>query len=606
MKTILSTIKSAFILLIAGVFTTCSLDEKLFDTSTISDISSMEDINALIEGCYSEFSNVAGFKSYGYYMITVTADDVTTKDDIAAPFGLKTFTGAHTSNFWGALYRTIRHTNTTITESERLDFKASADSAQLVRLASEAHFVRAFSYYYLVRLFGGVPLRLDQVNANSDLYLPRASVEEVYAQIFADLDSANVHCPVIAAKSGRATKGAAQAMMASAKLTFANWLSNNDKTYTSPSGSQLSAANVFQESVNWCDSVINSGQYELFDDYAFLWNVMNEPLLSKEVIFSIPFVVDDKASLGSAKGSEFAHRYLPNNYLGGAVPENTGSSQFTITPAFFNEYYTDPTYIHEGSVRGVNPDTLDYRIETSFLYEWVNYNNKNAAGQPRQIYACPFAYIHNSPNYEGSTRTDPNTAPAPWLKKYRDPNGRDIRNQGCDLNIIRYSEIFLIKAEALNELNRLGEAIDALNVVRMRASRAGTSVDGFREVPELLSLAAVTDKGAMRSVILKERGLELIGEGTRWFDLVRMKSPDGAETMFDYRFRMFSDESKYRTSVPTTSDNGISWSNQDYVYWDRFLRVCEYTAKPNRYRLFPIPTNEMENNKSITENNPGW
>jgi hypothetical protein len=577
-------------LLAIGAFTACSLNEELYDTATMSDISTIEDMTALVEGCYSEFTKQDGFKSYGYYMLTVTADDITSKDDLAAPFGLKTFTGSHTDSFWNALYRTIRHTNTTLAEADKLVLPP-ADSAQLAQLKGEAYFVRAFAYYYLVRLYGGAPLRLDQVSYNSNLYLPRASVEEVYAQIFADLDSANVYCPVVAAKSGKADKGAARAIMASAKLAFASWLSNNGKTYTAPDGIQTSAADVFQESVNWCDSVISSNRYSLFDDYAYLWNVMNEPQLGKEVIFSIQFAVDPLVTLAASKGSEFAHRYMPNNYVGGAMAGNTGSGQFKITPAFFNEYYSDRTYTHQGQVR-TTPDTLDYRIESSFMYYWTNTSNS------RDIYACPFPYLGAHPN--------PNTSAAPCLKKYMDPNGKDIRNQGCDLNIIRYSEIYLIKAEALNELDRLGEAIDALNVVRKRASRAGTSADAFRQVPELLSSATTTDKGVMRSIILKERGLELVGEGTRWLDLVRMKSPDGTETMFDYRFRMYSDESKYPRTEPSTADNGSTWNNVNYVYWDRFQRVCEYRAKPNRYRLFPIPTNEIENNNKITENNPGW
>ena len=593
MKTILSIIKLTCILLIVCLFSACSLDEKLFDTLSVPNVSNTDDVNALVEGCYSEFSGTDGFKSHGFYIITVTADDVITKDDLAAPYGLKTYTGANTNNFWGVLYRTIRHTNTTISEAERLAASAdSAQSVQYIQYASEARFVRAFSYYYLVRLFGDVPLRLDKVDSGSDLYLPRASVGDVYAQIFADLDSANIHCPAVAVKSGRATKGAAQAIMASAKLTFASWLNNNNKSYTSPDGVQLTAADEFQESVNWCDSVINSGKYRLFDDYAFLWNIMNESLVGSEVIFSLQFVVDDMASLGPARGSEFAYRFLPNNYVGGAVAGNTASGQFKITPAFFQEYYDDRTYTHQGSTRSVL-DTLDYRIESSFFYRWTNTNNN------RDIVACPFAYLGTSSN--------PNLmSSAPFVKKYMDPNGKDIRNQGCDLDIIRFSEIYLIKAEALNELDRLNEAIDALNVVRNRASRAGTTTDGFRQVPELLTSATATDKGTMRSIILKERGLELIGEGTRWFDLVRMKSPDGSETMFDYRFRMFSDEGRYPRSLPSSSDNGVSWDNKNYVYWDCFQRICDYRAKPNRYRLFPIPTNEIENNKNITENNPGW
>jgi hypothetical protein len=227
------------------------------------------------------------------------------------------------------------------------------------------------------------------------------------------------------------------------------------------------------------------------------------------------------------------------------------------------------------------------------MYSWVNTNNN------RYIYACPFPYLGPAGVTFGTLKA------APYLKKYMDPNGRDKRNQGCDLNIIRYSEVFLIKAEALNELGRLEEAINALNIVRARAKKIGTTGE-LRPVPELLTPDQAADKGNMRSIILKERGLELIGEGARWFDLVRMKSPDSAETMFDYRFRQYANEALYPRTAPATADNGITWSNTNYVYWDRISRVCNYQAKPNRYRLFPIPTSEIENNNQITDNNPGW
>ena len=85
------------------------------------------------------------------------------------------------------------------------------------RLLGEAHFLRAMYYFRLLRIFGGVPLTLDVIDGTDGWKLERASVDEVYKAIIADLEAANatlwVRSQYPAEDLGRATKGAAQAML---------------------------------------------------------------------------------------------------------------------------------------------------------------------------------------------------------------------------------------------------------------------------------------------------------------------------------------------------------------------------------------------------------
>lgn len=97
------------------------------------------------------------------------------------------------------------------------------NSSRRDQIVGEAKFLRALAYFNLVRLYGGVPLRLEptESGAPSVLNLPRASADEVYAQIVGDLTDAVAAAPV--SNPTRATRGAANALLARVQLTRRDW-----------------------------------------------------------------------------------------------------------------------------------------------------------------------------------------------------------------------------------------------------------------------------------------------------------------------------------------------------------------------------------------------
>ncbi len=590
MKNKIKTVAFGLALLFLGLVSRSCLDEDLPATATLDDIEDADDINMLAMGMYSALSSPDAFKVYGFFMLASSGDDLFGSQTYG--FGDRTFSAVQTSNMWDALYKTIGRANTVLQMADRVGV-TSPDTAALDRYRGEARFVRAFCYYYLVQMFGAVPMRLDPFTEYSPVDAPRADVEKVYRQIFDDLAFANRYCPSVSAMQatdiGRATKGAARALAASASLVFANWLDLNHTTDYETRDKDY----YYSQSIQWCDSVIGSGEYSLFDDYAYLWNVTNEPSLHKEVIYSIQFAVDQLATGAGSSGSEFAFRYLPENYPNG-VGSFEASGYFTVYPGFINDYWTDKTYARLGARNNADSypsDTVDYRLEMSFLTQWTD-------SLGRYVNACPFPHAENAPGRRNNGLNS--------VAKYKDPGSRDKRNSGNDLDIFRYSEIYLIRAEAEAELGNLAKAVEDLNVVRRRARRRGTADDDYSPVPSLLTVDEVKDAGAFRTVLLKERGLELVGECKRWLDLVRMKSPDGTETMYEYRFSQMSDQKKYSRIPPEYDRDTYSWLNASYINWDAVKNVVEYTRKPNRFLLFPIPESEMTNNPGIVRNNPGW
>ena len=581
------------LLLVLGFMFQSCLDEDLPATATMDDITDEDDVDMLAKGMYSALNSSDAFKVYGFFMLAASGDDLYGKQTYG--FGDRTFTSVQTSNMWEALFKTIGRSNNVLKMADIVEAKYPArDGIVLDRYRGEAYFVRAFCYYYLVQMFGAVPLRLEPFTEYSTINIPRTEVEKVYSRIFADLELANRYCPPVSSMSGteigRATKGAAQALMASASLVFANWLDLNHTTdYESRDKDYY-----YDQSIHWCDSVIISGEYSLFDDYSYLWNVVNEPSLHKEVIYSIQYTVDQISTGAGSSGSEYAFRYLPKNYPNG-VGTFEASGYFEMLPGFINDYWTDDTYVRLGDRSQADSypkDEVDYRLETSFLTQW-----NNATG--RSVHACPFPHAENSTGTPVSNITNS-------VAKYIDANSRDKRNSGNDLNIFRLSEIYLIRAEAKAELGDLEGAVGDLNMVRKRARRRGTTDDNHSQVPKLLQISDIKDSGAFRTVLLKERGLELVGECDRWLDLVRMKSPDGTQTMFEYRFSQLSNSKNYSRIQPSYNKSTYSWANASYINWDAIKPIVEYTGKPNKFLLFPIPESEMSNNPAIMQNNPGW
>ncbi|MBR2486938.1 MAG: RagB/SusD family nutrient uptake outer membrane protein, partial [Paludibacteraceae bacterium] len=125
------------------------------------------------------------------------------------------------------------------------------------RLLGEAHFLRAYYYFRLVRVFAGVPITTDVIDDSERWGIDRSSVEQVYALILDDLTKANsmlqLRSAMKAEDLGRATKGAAQAMLLKVNLYMASPYWNKQLTQ--------SPATYYAAAKQWGDSIIASGEY---------------------------------------------------------------------------------------------------------------------------------------------------------------------------------------------------------------------------------------------------------------------------------------------------------------------------------------------------------
>lgn len=549
-------------------FTACSLKEELVDVPTPATIQTERDLEAIVNGIYSRLNNSSAFKFQGMAMFFLSADDIyATSTGELLPYSERTFTAVNTGGFWNTLYYTIGSCNDLMATLERVNFDAAIES----RALGEAYFMRAFCYYYLVRLYGGVPLRLEPLTINSSFYMPRSSVDSVYDQIFADLKSASALLPLASqipvGELGRASKGAAQAILSQASLTYGNQLALKGQ----------SGNTHYQNAILYADSVIASNQYQLLPNYKDIFDITKENAAYAEVIFGVRFQTDNQQRAQPAAGSEFALRFgAPNTHLvSGNTPNGQGDGSMRLMN-WVADYYRTGDY--DTVISGTK--IIDYRNEGAMMQ--------------RGFHTVQNRYYAIYPNLPATGEGNITT---PLVGKYVDPGGKDSRNNGNDLFIIRFAEIYLIKAEAENELNGpTNAALEAFNIVRARARQAAGTA---RPVPADIKTGITQDQFRMR--IFDDRGLELLGEGQRWFDLVRMRSPQSAtKTMFEHQMTVVLPT--YPQNFPTYQAARNRYSNS-FAVNDGSLSVTI-----PKFLLFPIPTIELTNNSAIgtADQNTGW
>ncbi len=556
-------LKIFLLVFLLGGLVACSVDQQIFDTlTTENSLKNQGNITTFVNGTYARFSSFGGFKS-SYMTYFLAADDLNTRPGAAygSRYSSKTQDpfSSEVSNFWSTLYQAINSANFLI---DKID-PVNANEAYKQRVKGEMYFLRGLSYFYLVRMWGGVPLKTKPTSLDDDLQLPRSSVDQVYTQIFADFEEASKRLlrrtSLPSAEFGHATKGAAQAMLSKAYLTYGNYLDLN--------GNGSESAKFYQLAKTYADSVITSGQYSLIPSYNDLWNVDKEAASYQEVIFAIQFTRDAQVANASGVGSEHGVMNTPSNManVGGSGALKTGGGNLRVQP-WFGERYGTGDFLN------------DYRFEVSILTSFANTSN------PSRTVVC-------FPKVRASTTSNELTETQPYLFKYVDGRALDGRNAENDLPIIRLSEVFLIKAEAENELNGpTAVAYAEFNKLRARARNANGVQ---RTTPE--NLAAGLTKDGFRQKIVDERALEFVGEGQRWFDLVRMKGPNG-KTMYEYQFGTFLPTLK--PGLPTFTSATNTWAG------GRTENTSIVPFNP-KLLLWPIPFSEIANNPNVTQN-PGY
>lgn len=167
--------------------------------------------------------------------------------------------------FWSTSYQVINRANAAV---EGIGAMTAIKDDKKKRLQAEARFVRGLMYFNLVRLFGGVPLQLAPTASLNNLAVKRAAAEEVYAQVIADFQYGAENLPPAydAANAGRATSGAAMAMLVKTYLT--------QKDYT--------------KAVEEARKVMAPGRYSLWPSYQDVFLIANEN--KNESIFEVQFL----------------------------------------------------------------------------------------------------------------------------------------------------------------------------------------------------------------------------------------------------------------------------------------------------------------------------
>jgi hypothetical protein len=557
--------------------TNCSLDQELYGALEFdSTIKNETDAEFVVNGVFSTFQGFDAFKASAGGIVMYSGDDFSSTSigntgNAAGVWINRMFTSSndYVRQVWRVFCVTANRANSA---REAVNAAETLSETYKRQIEGEMLFARAFSYYYLVRLFGGVPIRTEATEPSSNFFETRASVDSVYALIFADLKRAANQCLLFKQQPetqfGRPTKGAAHALLASAYLTYGNYCDLHNR----PQEAQM----YYLEAVNRCDSVINSNQYRLLDNYADLYDVEKERDAYQEVIYGIHFTRDFTVSGASSKGSELAYYTQPatRRNVCGDKPKGAGSAQVRMQPWFFVQYISNDYG---------NLDSHDYRTDVSFLSSWVGYASDTSTVSRTYI---TFPLV---------TTASVSRQSQPYLNKYADGKGLDNRNHENDFYVIRYSEIFLIKAEALNELDRRDDARIAFNVVRERARKAdGTARTWPRDLQSGLS------KADFRLAVFNERGLELVGEGHRFFDCVRTRYKDTNVPMLQWRLQTFYPSmSEYQRKLPVWDSTRRMWDSGRV----QMINVVEWHE---RFLLYPIPTAELDANPNFGKQNPGW
>ncbi len=547
-----------------GINACTKIDQKIYDTQTTNNIKTQADVDLAILGLYAQFNSWSGFKEQFPLEIPLFADDLSS---ISGQWGTKlgiTPSTTNIYNFWSRYYQAISNANAVI---------AYADSLKLTdtykaKARAEAKFIRGLSYFYLVQYFGRVPITTTVFNYQSDFKPKRSSVDSVYNLIFSDLAEGITALPTrtnqVASEFNRATQGAAQGFLAKAYLTYGNYLDLNHRAGE--------AQIAYSHAKAQADSLIAYQPYQLMTDYAKLWDINNEKNAYNEVIFGIAYTRDYSLTDVTCEGSNFATFFNPTSRANicGNPKNGIGTGRVKVQP-WLIERYT------QGDFANSKKDTIDYRVETSFLTTWADINGKTR-------FTFPFTGV-----------TGNIAESQPYINKYKDPNGVAIEDNENDLFLLRLSEIYLIAAEAENEMNGPANALGTFNKVRQRARNAnGIS----RTLPADLNLSQVSTKEAMRMKIFDERGLEFVGELNRWFDLVRMRYSDNIQTMYEYQFGTFLPS--LTPGLPTYTAKTKVWSagrteSTNIIPFDR------------KYLLLPIPNNELAVNANLKiDQNPGW
>ena len=483
---------------------------------------------------YSDIIKASSWDQYGHrYNKTLLESSFINSDD-AGPFSC--WTGD------AGCYNRIRRQNEFLRDAPNYVGKFGENFIKV--RSAEVRFIRAFAYYRLIRVYGGVVIRTN-VDGPDQNDKARVSEAESWAKVIEDLKFAGENLPASWDNNGRITKAAAYGMLSRAALYAKEW-------------------NLVTEAADSCAKYGGKLSLEANGGYAGV----------------------------------FASRTNPENLLTIAFLPGYASQGASHRADVFFRPVGDGKYHNNSSVFGAFGPTSElvdsYEMADGTEFSWATHGTDPYAGREPRFYA---SILYNGADWEGrkidtsvggedgisdfkTQGTAPSSVTGYYLKKWVTEDDKTWAKNGSShfAIMLRFAEVLLNKAEAYAELGDLTKALECLNEVR---SRVG------------LPAKTTADKTEFMKFLRHERMVELAGEGFRLWDLRRWKLADGENGNID---------GKQAHGVKITKDAGSSALTYSQVEVDAGMKRLFY----NRFYLFSLPVVERSNNKLLGENNPGW
>ncbi|KEO74431.1 RagB/SusD family nutrient uptake outer membrane protein [Anditalea andensis] len=368
---------------------------------------------------------------------------------------------------WHAHFQIVFRANQVLENVPPIDM----DDELKNRIVGQAHFLRGLAYFNLVTNFQRVPLITSVPIESAEFYPATASEEELWSQITADFEQAKQLLPISYLgvggpdnnQVGRATRGAAAGMKGKALLYQRRWA----------------------EATTEFEFVVGLGIYGLVDNFRENFGFNNEN--NRESLFEIQFATPDRVGGNTYNyGGEPNANWMQVSSVGHTYAQpGFGYNDFVPSRGLYDAFHLERTVDGRKDPRLLST-IASYEPEenSTTVYNGVPWPHAQDAIFPRK-------YTHDG------------------LGVATESQG-GVERSGINYRVLRYADILLMHAEALNELGRTAEAYDFIQMVRDRAN-----------LPSLSVVRPNMNQNQMKDQIAHERFLEFAIESLRIHDIIR-------------------------------------------------------------------------------------
>lgn len=560
---------------------------------------------------------------------------------------------AHDDYFetWAKYYQAIRNAGIFL---KRVYECEELTTVELREMVGEAHFLRAYYYFELMKEYGPVPIAPEEGWALdtpiADLLVPRNTWDECVDFVVNELKLAVEGLPDTQADIdfGRPTKGAAYAVMSRLLLYSASPLFNGNTSYSDfvnldtqePFISQTADPSKWARAAWAAKKVIDTGQYELFtvpadDDTPAIPSTVSEefrseypngisgidPYKSYSQLFNGAIQANDNKEIiygrGSSDISTWVQAMMP--YQMG----DRGSSIYNVTQKLVDAYYmvdgrtpedASTEYPYDNAAYSERVQTFSgYRIPAGTngwylnrearFYATVGFNNCYYEGisttnSQKKNFICNF-YVNDPNNGKDQVKSNSATRDQYCMTGYLCRKWLHPEDSYQENGLIRHkvwidyrlAEIYLNYAEALNELQGETFQVEGESFRRdPEEIRKYFNMVRFRAGLPGMTESEASDYRTVRDLIRRERQVELAWEGHRYFDVRRWRIADTEEN-----------EPIYGVDINQRS------SDRALFHQKVVVQEAEYTFKSfvKRQNFWPIPNDEVVRNPNLVQS-PGW